>query len=92
MKKIDFNYPLKDLKGDAIPGDNVGQCLASVLWLATEGNKMKFTNWAIKLYANETFEIDKADYDLLKGFITNNKNLYAFSETQMLDLLGDWKD
>jgi len=59
----------------------------NLLASAFEGDKMKFYGWAVKLYSKQQLDIDFSDFEKIKKFITNHKNMTAICEGQLLEYL-----
>ena len=86
-----MDTPLTNLNGDAFypPGSSepvkVNQVLANVLSGNTKGiEPIKAMDWAYKLYNDGIIKVDNADFEKLKGFVSNSD---AFSNIQIFQIL-----
>jgi hypothetical protein len=50
-------------------------------------NPVKMWEWAIKLHEAKPLELDKADFDLLKSFVTDSQMLTIQAKGEMLAVL-----
>jgi hypothetical protein len=82
--KLDLNFDLKDLAGNAIPEANCGKIVANALSQNAEGDALKYWGWATKLYNGEVLDLDASDVQTLKGFITTSKTLTVLLKGQVL--------
>jgi len=87
MKKVKLNVPIKNLNGEAIESqDNLGQIIANAIVSQTEGQSVKLFEIALQLNKGE-FQLDSADYDLLKKSIESSKFLSVLVKGQALKIL-----
>lgn len=86
--KLNFDKHILDLGGQPIQGaDKLGVILANMLVSQAEGNVLKHFDWALKLHKGETIDLDKADQEYLKSFITDHKTTTILVKAQMLSTL-----
>lgn len=75
--KFDPNFILKGLNGEELTGeiDNIhaGKVLAQALFYSTDKDRLKFHDWALKLYKQEPLELDESDRKKLMHFIEESK-------------------
>ena len=91
-KIINLNIPLKNLDGEPVEGvKTLGRILANHLVAGSKGDPLKFFDWAMRLNKGETIEIDRADYERLKEFVTNCDTLNILAKGQILPLLENDK-
>jgi|SRR5690625_3535974 len=93
--KIDLNFNLKNLSGeDLITGkgengettyQNAGKLLANLLVGQTEGDTIKYYDWALKLHGGNAIDLDRSDQDKLKKFIEGNKQMTILAKAQILE-------
>ena len=88
MKKLNFNFLLKDLLGNEIADANAGKLLANLLSSDNGKNPMKFWTWAMAIFKGESIEVDGQDKDLLKTFITDSDKLTSLSKAQLLEVMN----
>jgi len=67
--KIDLNFSLVDLDGNAIENANVAKMVAGALVQQSKGDALKFWDWAVALNKGETLDLDSSDQETLKSFI-----------------------
>ncbi len=84
MKKINLNFPIKDLDGEELPNSHAGKILANGLIGQSKGDAVKYWGWALKLNNKEEFEIDESDYSTLKEFVKNHETLPVITKAQIL--------
>lgn len=88
MKKIDLNFPLKDLKGNKVEGGTAGELLGLCFSESRSGDKLKFYNWAVKLSMNEVLEIDQSDFETIKNFVKTTEMMAAIAAGQIIEALN----
>jgi hypothetical protein len=84
--KLDLNFELKNLEGQPIENANVGKLIANTLISETKGDALKYFDWANKLYAGKTLDIDLSDAEVLKNFIKNHEGFTVLLKAQILPL------
>lgn len=87
MVKIDLNKPMLDLDGKAMEGGTLGEILASYLVGQSQGEALKYYDWAVTLHKGKEIIVDKADFKKIKEFIENSKSLFVLSKAQMLIIM-----
>lgn len=85
--KLDFNFDLLGLEGEAIEGANAGKLLAQALVQATKGNALKYWGWALDLNKGLTIDLDSVDQDTLKLFINDSEGFTILAKAQLLQVL-----
>jgi cell division septal protein FtsQ len=91
-KIINLKVPLIDLDGKEVEREvTLGKILANQLVSSTEGDPLKFFDWAMRFNKGETVELDRSDYEKLKDFVTKSKTLTNLSKGQILPLLENDK-
>ena len=68
--KLDFNIEIKGYDGKPEPGNILGNQLAHIIGSCPDGDAWKFGAWAMEVYQGKVLELDKSDFELLKGWIT----------------------
>lgn len=89
---INLNKPMLDFSrdDDAVDGlkpagtETLGQTLAQMLKVSSDGDCLKHLNWAIDLWANKTIHVDDPDFDYLIKFTKDNKQAWSFAKGQIL--------
>lgn len=91
MKKVDFNRPLVGLDGLEIKEENANVCkiVGNALAQSTKGDALKQWSIATRVYSGEPFELDEADFEMLKAFITNAEGFTVLLKAQLLTMLAD---
>ena len=88
--KIDLNTPLLDLDGTTIIKDEngkeiiLGPLLAGYLIRHTEGDAMKFWEWAQKMHKGEVLDLDTTDQGTVREFVKQEKTLSNLVKAQLL--------
>jgi hypothetical protein len=85
--KLDLNFQLKNLDGTPIPEGNAGKIIAQALANDTQGDSLKWWEWAIKLNKGEAITLDSSDKDKLTQFIQDHQGLPNITKAQVLILL-----
>lgn len=91
MKKISFNFKLKNLEGKEIEDAHAGKQFAIMIASSTEGNPVKLMAWALLLHGEKDIEVDKADFELIKDLIIKSKEITNLTKSQLIDALGEFK-
>lgn len=81
--KLNLDKNLLSLKGEPFP-DKLGDILANMLAMATEGPPAKMMTWAVNLTNDGEIEVDKSDIRFLKQFVENNRNVVNLAKDQLL--------
>lgn len=93
MAKLNFNFSLKGLDSKPIMIENkeanAGKVLAQQLFQNAEGDALKQTEWAYKLYNGEELDLDSSDTELLKGIINKPNNFVAGIKYQLLNICNN---
>lgn len=84
--KINFNYQLTSLSGEAFVGDtnHAGKILANAISVNNKGNAIKLYDWALKLWNKEPLELDDTDFNVLYAFIESTELLNILCKAQMI--------
>lgn len=88
MKTIDLNFELKDLDGNVLQGiPSAGKFVGNLLVTETDGDAIKFFDWAISLNKNEVISVDNADFTLIKELIKKSEKVTILAKAQILKYL-----
>lgn len=75
--KFDPNFILTGINGQQLEGEidqiHAGKILANALFYSNDKDRLKFHDWALKLYKQEPIELDEADRKKLVAFIESSK-------------------
>jgi len=85
--KLDFNFNLIDLDGNAIENANAGKLLANTLVQQAKGDAVKYWEWALSLNKGEIIDLDSSDQETLKNFIKDSEALAVLAKGQLLQVL-----
>jgi hypothetical protein len=86
--KLDFNFNLKEPDGIENKQMNAGIILSQELareMVTDETKILKFFDWSKLLSNKKPLDLDKADQEILKKAIIDNKNLIALIKGQLLE-------
>lgn len=86
--KLDFNFNLTDLDGNAIDNANTGKLLANTLIQQTKGDAVKYWEWALALNKGEILDLDSSDQDTLKSFIKDSETITVLAKAQLLGVFA----
>lgn len=82
--KLNLDKNLLSLGGEPLEGGNMAKILANTLANSSQGNVIKFYDWAVRLYNEGEIEVDRADMSVLKQVIESNQNLTILAKAQLL--------
>lgn len=82
--KLNLDKSLLSLGGEPLEGGNMAKILANTLANSSQGNVIKFYDWAVRLYNEGEIEVDRADMSVLKQVIESNQNLTILAKAQLL--------
>ena len=85
--KIDLNFNLSDLDGNAIDNTNAGKLVAQTLVQQTKGDALKFWDWAVALNKGEVIDLDSSDQETFKNFVKDSETITIFAKAQILQKL-----
>jgi hypothetical protein len=85
--KIDLNFNLADLDGNAIENANAGKLVAQTLVQQSKGDALKFWDWAVALNKGETLDLDSSDQETFKNFVKDSEAITIFAKAQILHKL-----
>jgi hypothetical protein len=85
--KIDLNFNLSDLDGNAIENANAGKLVAQTLVQQSKGDALKFWDWAVALNKGETLDLDSSDQETFKNFVKDSEAITIFAKAQILHKL-----
>ena len=85
--KIDLNFNLADLDGNAIDNTNAGKLVAQTLVQQTKGDALKFWDWAVALNKGEVLDLDSSDQETFKNFVKDSETITIFAKAQILHKL-----
>jgi hypothetical protein len=91
MIEVLFQGNITDLEGKDTE-TNKGKLVATWLSGATEGDALKYYDWALKLYSNKPISVDKSDFKKLREFIDTKTGASAFYKAQILNDLDAMKE
>ena len=92
MKKVDFNFQIKDGKNKVIDNRTGAEILAFYLnqaILKEEAMIVKFHGWAVKLSRHEVLELDDGDIVILKEFILKHDQIFVITKQPILVALNN---
>ena len=93
-KKVDLNFTIKNLDGKEIESANennlinAGKIIANNLVSTAKGDPLKHYDWAIKLNTGKPLDLDRADLEYLKRFITDHQAISILIKAQVLEKLS----
>jgi hypothetical protein len=94
--QVNLNKPLIGLDGveakDPVRSEAItlGKLLAGQLANHNQGDPLKLSSWAMKLYNGKPIMIpDKSDLDTLKTFIKTSQQLTNLMKAQMLEAIDE---
>lgn len=90
--KLDFNFDIKDLTGNAIKGQTAGKILAQMLSQQSKGNSLKLYDWALKLWNDKPIEIDATDSDVLLSLVESSEYLTIISKVPIMNYIKSVKE
>jgi DNA-binding response OmpR family regulator len=90
--EINFNKTLEDLDKKPIEGAEMNKILARALQNSTTGDALKLWNWAQRVYAGETLDLDPSDFSTLKAFVENEQTFPVLTKAQLLSVISEAKD
>lgn len=82
--KLNFNFNLLDLDGKELSDANAGKIIATTLVQSSEGDALKFWEWALKLNKGEVLELDTSDTTTLEAFVNSCQTLPILTKAQIL--------
>lgn len=85
--KLDLNFFLKNLDGTIIEDGHAGKIIATSLANDTQGDSLKFWEWAVKLNNGEPIELDSSDKETLTIFISGHQGLPNLTKAQVLTVI-----
>lgn len=87
--KLNLNKVCLQLDGKPVTDTELtlGQLFANMLVSGAKGDILKFYGWGIKLMANETLILDKADLKVMKEFVEANETNPILLRAQLLEAI-----
>jgi hypothetical protein len=85
MKKLDFNFNLKNLDGTEIQAAKANRILAEFIAGQTKGDPIKLYYWGLELYKSGVLELDKSDILSLKTMLSDTETLTVLAKGQLLE-------
>jgi type IV secretory pathway protease TraF len=85
--KLDLNFQLKNLDGTLIEDGNAGKIIAQALANDTQGDALKWWEWAVKLNKGEVLTLDTSDKEKLIKFVQDHQGLPNITKAQVLSVL-----
>ena len=92
MKSVNLNVNLKDLEGKDIEGQIIGKLVANIIATESKGDALKIFGWAVEMTKGNCLLLDKSDFLLFKGIISDNERLTILVKAQVLEILDSVKD
>ena len=90
--KISLDEPMLNLSGEPFStGETKGKVLANQLATSSEGDPIKYYDWATALWAGEPISVDQSDLSKLIEFVKASPNLVVLSRAQLLKALEKYK-
>jgi cell division septal protein FtsQ len=83
LKALD-GQPVEDAQGNYVM---MHMALGSALVSGSEGEVLKFYDWALKMHNGIELDLDKSDQEVLKKFIKETKTLTILAKGQLLEML-----
>ena len=72
------------IDGKELPDANAGNIIAQALANDTDGDCLKYWEWALKLNKGESIDLDISDKEKLSTFVKNHKGLPNLTKAQVL--------
>ena len=89
--KIDFNVPLLNLDGTPATDGNqivtLGKVFSNVLVSQPEGDIIKLFDWALQMHRGNPVNLDRADRELLRKFVTNCNTITILLKKRLLEVI-----
>jgi len=85
MKKLNFDFNLKDLQGNEITEAKANHILANLLVSQTKGDAIKLYTWGLELYKTGELNLDKSDAQVLENIIKESETLTVLAKGQILE-------
>lgn len=82
--ELNLNFNLLGIDSNELPDANAGNIIAQALANDTDGDCLKYWEWALKLNKGESIDLDTSDKEKLYTFIKNNKGLPNLTKAQVL--------
>ena len=94
MMKLNLNFQFTALDGKEVEGEmgHAGKALGMALANANEGNSIKLTDWALKLWNGGVIEVDNSDKGVIKAFVESTKGMSNLAKKQILDAIEKVKE
>ena len=89
MKKLDFNFGIKDLDGNEL--GKASKVFAGTLISEKGGDAVKLFDWAMSLNKEGKIEVDESDFNKIKEIAEKSENLTILSKAQLLKYLATVK-
>jgi hypothetical protein len=83
--KINFDFYITDLKGDAIIEFNVAEVVANTIAGSNIGSPIKMMDIAMTIFKTKEVELNEADANSIKSIIESAPNLSNLSKAQILE-------
>lgn len=90
MKTLNFNFNILDLDGKII--EAAVRTVANHLVTKTEGDAIKYYDWATKIYKLESISVDAADYKTLYDSINLSPTMNIIAKGPILKYLNSVKE
>ena len=87
MKKINFNFKLKDLAGKDIDVFNVKEAVANALIGQSTRNPIRNMELAKKIYNDGEIELPSEDIEIIKNAILINDQITDLVKSQIIEVL-----
>jgi hypothetical protein len=89
MITIDLNFGLKDLDGTEVA--HAGQVIGNKLVGTNSSDYLKWFQWGQSLYNKKSISVDNADFDSIKDFIKNHKEITVLAKAPVMEYLTNLK-
>jgi hypothetical protein len=89
MKKLDFNWLIKDIEGNEIKEAKASDLLGQMLLQQKQFDAIKLFDWAVTLKKTGIIEVDNSDFDKIKEFIKSDEQYLAvITKAQLLKFVN----
>lgn len=92
MIKLDLNKKICVPTGEESK-ETMAEIVANKLFVLTdEKDPIKINNLALRIYEEQSIEIDISDFDMLKQHIEKDKSFFVFAKAQILETFNEAKE
>jgi len=86
MKKLNFNFILKNLGGVEFPEAKMNEILANLLISQTKGDALRLYHWGLDLHKTGELNLDEQDLQTLRAIVENTEFLTVLAKGQILEI------